>query len=91
VRTRAAGISQAATIADKVRAWARAIEARADPLLACLGALQSQSPEAIAANVLNRNVESEERTETSAATHAPAAVPEVAAAEFAAELLRVHG
>jgi exonuclease SbcD len=91
VRTRAAGISQAATIADKVRAWASATEARADPLLACLEALQSQSPEAIAANVLNRNVESGERTETSAATHAAGAVPEDAAPEFAAELLHVHG
>jgi exonuclease SbcD len=91
VRTRAAGISQADTIADKVRAWASATEVRADPLLACLEALQSQSPEAIAANVLNRYVESEEGTKTSAATHAPAALPKDAAPEFAAELLRVGG
>jgi len=52
VRTRAAGISQAATIADKVRAWAKATEAKTDPLLACLVALQLHTPEEIAADIL---------------------------------------
>jgi exonuclease SbcD len=48
VRTRAAGISQLANLADKVRVWAQVTEARAEPLLACLQALASQEPEAIA-------------------------------------------
>ena len=57
VRTRAAGISQAATIADKVRAWAQATEAKAGPLLACLEALQVRAPEAIASDILERQIE----------------------------------
>lgn len=54
VRTRAAGISQLANLADKVRVWAQATEAQADPLLACLHALASQAPDAIAESVLRR-------------------------------------
>ncbi|MDY0012243.1 MAG: metallophosphatase family protein [Rhodocyclaceae bacterium] len=54
VRTRAAGISQLANLADKVRVWAQVTEARADPLLACLQALSSQAPEAIVEGVLLR-------------------------------------
>ncbi|MES2299416.1 MAG: metallophosphatase family protein [Pseudomonadota bacterium] len=57
VRTRAAGMSQAATIADKVRAWARATEAKADPLLACLECLHTFAPDAIASEILGRSVE----------------------------------
>ena len=52
VRTRAAGISQLANLADKVRVWAQVTEARAEPLLACLQALASQEPDAIAERVL---------------------------------------
>jgi exonuclease SbcD len=52
VRTRAAGISQLANLADKVRVWAQVTEARAEPLLECLQALSSQEPEAIAERVL---------------------------------------
>jgi len=52
VRTRAAGISQEASIAGKVRAWANATEADATPLLACLEALQCRTPEEIASEVL---------------------------------------
>lgn len=55
VRTRAAGMSQAATVADKVRAWARATEAKADPLLACLERLHTFVPEAIASEILERD------------------------------------
>ena len=55
VRTRACGMSQAATIADKVRAWASANEVKADLLLACLACLQMQTPEAIAADILAPN------------------------------------
>ena len=54
VRTRAAGISQLANLADKVRVWAQVTEARADLLLACLQALSSQAPEAIVEGVLRR-------------------------------------
>ena len=52
VRTRAAGISQEASVAGKIRAWSRATEADATPLLACLEALQCRTPEEIAANIL---------------------------------------
>ena len=50
-------MSQAATIADKVRAWAKATEAKADPLLACLECLRQKTPDAIASDVLERQVE----------------------------------
>lgn len=56
VRTRAAGITQLATLPDKVRVWAQVTEARAEPLLACLQALSSQEPEAIAERVLRGQV-----------------------------------
>lgn len=56
VRTRAAGMSQAATIADKVQAWARATDAQANPLLACLECLHTLAPEAIASEILERGV-----------------------------------
>jgi exonuclease SbcD len=47
-RTRATGISQGATIAEKVRLWAKVIQAKPEPLLDCLEGLQTHSPEAIA-------------------------------------------
>ncbi len=52
VRTRAAGISQLANLADKVRVWAQVTEARAEPLLECLQTLSSHGPEIIAERVL---------------------------------------
>jgi len=52
VRTRAAGISQLAHLADKVRVWAQVSEARVEPLLACLQVLSAQEPEAIIEHVL---------------------------------------
>ena len=79
VRTRAAGISQASTIAEKVRAWARATEARAEPLLECLEALQTRFPETIAADVLNRQSEPND-TPRSIAFDEPAAPREKIAA-----------
>src|SRR5207253_3497324 len=54
VRTRAAGISQEASIAAKIAVWARLTEARAEPLLACQEALQTRAPEEIAANIMER-------------------------------------
>src|ERR1700675_2580810 len=57
VRTRAAGISQEASIAAKIDVWARLTEARGEPLLACLEALQTRAPEAIAANIMERAIE----------------------------------
>ncbi|WP_323003852.1 metallophosphatase family protein [Denitromonas sp.] len=54
VRTRAAGISQLANLPDKVRVWAQVTEARAEPLLACLEALATQTPEEIADGLLRR-------------------------------------
>lgn len=52
VRTRAAGISQLASLADKVRVWAQSLEAKPQPLLDCLQALASRTPEAIAERTL---------------------------------------
>ena len=52
VRTRAAGISQLANLADKVRVWAQVTEAREEPLIECLRVLSSQGPDAIAERVL---------------------------------------
>ena len=56
VRTRAAGISQEASIAAKVQAWAKATEAKGEPLLACLEALQQKTPEEIASDILTRPI-----------------------------------
>jgi exonuclease SbcD len=52
VRSRASGIAQATALEDKVRTWATVVEARAEPLLACLRALQSNSPDEIVSGVL---------------------------------------
>ena len=57
VRTRAAGISQQSTIAAKIAVWASLTEARAEPLLGCLEALQTRPPEEIAANIMEDAVE----------------------------------
>lgn len=54
VRTRAAGISRLTSLADKVRVWAATVEAKPQPMLDCLQALASRTPEAIAAHVLCR-------------------------------------
>src|SRR5207302_2928852 len=54
VRTRAAGISQEASIAAKIAAWARLTDARAEPLLGCLEALQTRGPETIATTIMER-------------------------------------
>jgi exonuclease SbcD len=52
VRTRAAGISRAASLADKVRLWAQVTEAKPGPLLACLAQLEAETGEDIAERVL---------------------------------------
>lgn len=52
VRTRAAGISQLAHLADKVRVWAQVTEARVEPLLACLQTLSCHEPEGIVEQAL---------------------------------------
>ncbi|HCY63244.1 MAG TPA: metallophosphatase family protein [Oxalobacteraceae bacterium] len=57
IRTRAAGIAQAVSMADKVRAWAVATECMPEPLLACLENLHCHAPEAIAAAILGRTAE----------------------------------
>lgn len=78
VRVRSAGISQLASLADKVRAWALSNEAKPQPLLDCLQALASQTPEAIAERALCRT-----------GTPAPEVTPDstsVADAEFEPEL-----
>jgi exonuclease SbcD len=52
VRTRAAGISQLTSLADKVRLWAQTTQCTPEPLLDCLDRLISASPEEIAEVVL---------------------------------------
>ncbi|WP_298435041.1 metallophosphatase family protein [Ottowia sp.] len=52
VRTRAPGISQLASLADKVREWARLVDVDAGCVLACLEALQQGSPADIAEELL---------------------------------------
>lgn len=54
VRTRAAGISQAGSLTEKIRAWASATEAQDDPLLDCLAQLEEATPERIAASIVGR-------------------------------------
>jgi DNA repair protein SbcD/Mre11 len=52
VRTRAAGISRAVNLADKVRQWALVTEAKPGPLLACLARLDAETGEVIAEQIL---------------------------------------
>ena len=52
VRTRAAGISQLASLAEKVQRWADVADVRVQPLLGCLDRLSGEDPEMIAADVL---------------------------------------
>jgi DNA repair protein SbcD/Mre11 len=59
VRTRAAGISQQSTLAAKIAVWARLTEAKAEPLLGCLEALQTRLPEEIAANIMEQEIDAQ--------------------------------
>ena len=52
VRARAPGISQLASLADKVREWARLVDVDAACVLACLESLQEGSPAEIAEGLL---------------------------------------
>jgi len=52
VRTRAPGISQLVSLAEKVRAWATATDVHAPPLLECLERVTTIDPEDIVAAVL---------------------------------------
>lgn len=79
VRTRAAGISAAPSVADKVAMWAVATGAEAQPLLDCLEQLHADTPETIAEKILYPNggaptVAVKPRSVTPAAAN-PAAVP----------------
>jgi exonuclease SbcD len=51
-RTRAAGITQLKTLVEKTRAWCQVTQTNATPMLACLDALQTSTPEQIAAAIL---------------------------------------
>ena len=75
VRTRAAGISQVATLAEKIRIWSQVTEVRPEPLLACLQVLSGHDPEAIAERALRgQNVAKErESAEKSVTTASPPA------------------
>ena len=52
VRSRAAGISRCAGLADKVRMWSRVTSTRAEPLLECLARLAESEPAKVAAAAL---------------------------------------
>ena len=52
LRTRAPGISQLVSLADKVRTWATATDVHAPPLLECLERVTTTDPEDIVAAVL---------------------------------------
>jgi DNA repair protein SbcD/Mre11 len=52
VRTRAPGISQLVSLADKVRAWATATDVHAPPLLECLERVTTTEPDDIVAEAL---------------------------------------
>jgi exonuclease SbcD len=80
-RTRATGISQGATIAEKVRLWAKVIQAKPEPLLDCLEGLQTHSPEAIAEAILNRPDESDKTASTSVAADSAAPTRQNVSAE----------
>ena len=75
VRTRAAGISQQATLAAKIAVWARLAEARPQLLLGCLEVLQTHSPEEIAANIIEGTIDARR------AIPAPVEAPTSASAE----------
>lgn len=54
VRSRAAGISRCAGLADKVRMWSRVTSTRPEPLLECLARLAESEPAKVAAAALAR-------------------------------------
>lgn len=60
VRTRAAGISRLAGLAEKVRVWAKATEARPEPLVTYLQTLYAETPDAIATRVLQGDAVSDD-------------------------------
>lgn len=75
-RTRATGISQLPSLADKVRMWAKVNGIEPDGLLACLQAAACQAPEAIAEAVLRgQAVEAGEADTDMAVPVPPAAEP----------------
>lgn len=51
-RTRAAGVSRLASLADKVLAWCRVADVSPNPMVDCLRALEAETPEAIAERIL---------------------------------------
>ena len=71
VRTRAAGISQLATLAEKIQIWAQVTEVKPEPLLNCLQVLSGHDPETIAERALRgqnvaKKIESAEESVTTA-------------------------
>lgn len=82
VRSRAAGISQCASMGDKVRAWAAVTGVDPTAVLGCLERLAEQSPDEIARSLLDACVEalpSQETSEASEQTLGP--IPAEATAE----------
>ena len=76
VRSRAAGISRAATLDDKLQQWACVVGADPAPLSVALAALEASTPEAIAAEILDATAPLPEPHAI-----APSSVPAVPASE----------
>jgi exonuclease SbcD len=78
VRSRAAGISRCASLADKVRTWAALTQSPCDPLLECLDALSHLAPEQIAEAILQPDVSGPPQSGAAARPQAREAVSEPA-------------
>jgi len=86
VRSRAAGISKSASLADKVRAWCKVAGVNHEPLLDCLTELACEDPSVIAAKVLAAPMSETNWDGTPARDEPPPSVTSVSDAGRALEL-----
>ena len=90
MRTRAAGVSREASIAAKIAVWARLTEAKPEPLLWCLEALQTHAPEEIAADVMEHAIKAQDAIPLTADTDKGASNEAIADAEGLPLLVEVR-
>src|SRR5947208_3021675 len=88
-RTRAAGISQEASMAAKIAVWASLTEAKREPLLACLEALQTHAPEEIAAGIMERAIDPQGSIPAAAEADTGVSVEKIGEAEGLPVLIEV--
>ncbi|MBK6973049.1 MAG: metallophosphatase family protein [Sterolibacteriaceae bacterium] len=91
VRSRAAGISKAGTLHDKLQQWASVVGADPAPLSATLAKLESGTPEAIAAAILATAAPLPETLSAAQASVAAVPVPAVPGPEPESELRDLFG